>query len=243
MRRAPLSGLDLGLYAKAVALLARNPSIIVIPLLMAVIGVLVGRILTPYGGSGLGGVTSGLGGLLVLLLEIFGVGAACVIADDAWRYGNASFDRGWGEARRRGGEILTAAIGISLLLAVAQYASMLRGSTISLILSALIGVFLIWSVPAAAIGGIPGGAAIQVSIDRVRANPLPAAIATIVTIVISFILAPLGAEAIGNALFPYVAGTPIVVSLIGALIQGVALGYVALILAKTYGDAAFTRRW
>ncbi len=36
MKRAPAAGLDLGVYAKAVPLLLRNPSIVVIPLLMAV---------------------------------------------------------------------------------------------------------------------------------------------------------------------------------------------------------------
>ena len=41
MRRAPAPALDLGVYVKAVPLLVRNPAIIVIPLLMAVIAVLV----------------------------------------------------------------------------------------------------------------------------------------------------------------------------------------------------------
>jgi len=41
MRRAPVPGLDLGVYAKAVPLLLRNPAIVVIPLLMGVIGVLI----------------------------------------------------------------------------------------------------------------------------------------------------------------------------------------------------------
>jgi hypothetical protein len=242
MKRSPIAGIDLTVYPRALLLLARNPSIIVVPLLMAVIGVLMSRVLTP-GGSGLAGITSGLGGLIVLLLEFFGLGAACLIADDAWRHGQASFDRGWSEARIRGGEILTAAIGFSLILAVAQYVGVLFGSVLSLLLMALAAYFLIWTVPAAAVGGIPGGAAIQVSIDRVRANPFSAGLTTAVVIVLAFIVAPWLTVEIGAWIFPYVAGTPVVLSLIGALIQAIAFGYLALILTKTYTDAAFTRRW
>src|ERR1700730_6678333 len=122
MRRAPGAGPGPGVYAAAVPLLLRNPSIIVIPLLMAVIGVLVGLALAPSSGGIAGGLTAGLGGFLVILLELFGLGAACVIADDAWRHGRASFDDGWNEARRRGGEILFAALGMTFVFLVAQYA-------------------------------------------------------------------------------------------------------------------------
>lgn len=242
MKRAPMPGLDLGVYLSAFPLLVRNPSIVVIPLLMAVIGVLLARVLSG-GESGLAGVTGGIGGLIVRLLEIFGLGTACLIADEGWRNGRASFDRGWSEARRRGGDILMAAIGITLLLAVASYVGVILGTTVALILMAVVVYFLIWSVPAAAVGGIPGGAAIQVSIERVRANPVPAALLTIVTIIMWFIIAPQLTYIIGNALFPYVAGAPVVISLIGALIQAIAVSYVALVMTKTYTDAAFTRRW
>ncbi len=52
-------------------------------------------------------------------------------------------------------------------------------------------MFLIWTIPAAAVGGIPGGAAIQVSIERVRAQPLPAILATVVALALLGYVVPL----------------------------------------------------
>jgi hypothetical protein len=246
MRRPPVAGLDLGVYVAAVPLLLRNPSIIVVPLLMAVIGVLVAKVVAPSGGGMVGNLTAGLGGFLVLLLELFGLGAACVIADDAWRHGRASFDKGWGEARRRGGEILFAALGMTLLFWVAQYAGALIGGVIpyfGLLLMAAAALFLIWAIPAAAVGGVPGGAAIQISIDRVRANPAAAVLATVVVIALFVFALPIAGGWISILLIPYQGGFTILGSLIGALLQAIALGYVALVITKTYTDAAFTRRW
>ena len=244
MRRTPGTGLDLGVYAAAVPLLLRNPSIIVIPLLMAVIGVLVTMVLAPSGGM-IGGVTAGLGGFLVALLQLFGLGAACLIADDAWRHGRASFDQGWSEARRRGGDILFAALGVTLLFWVAQYAGQLLGFIpfLDLLLLAAAALFLIWAIPAAAVGGVQGGAAIQLSIDRVRANPATAVLATVVVIVLFVFALPYAERWISILLIPYTGGFTIVGNLIGALLQAVVLGYLALVLTKTYTDASFTRRW
>ena len=241
MRRAPLPGLDLGLYVKAVPLLVRNPAVIVIPLLMAVVGVLIGMVLSPYGGGMIGGATAGLGSFVVILLELFGLGAACIMADDAWRHGRASFENGWSEARRKAGEIVYASLGVTLLLGVAQFTSTLIGPLALLLVAAAV-VFLIWTIPAAAIGGIPGSAAIQVSIERVRANPLPAAFAAIVTVALVAFGAPYAAFWIAVAILPYSGGSTIVALLLSALLQAIALGYVALIITKSYADAAFTRR-
>jgi hypothetical protein len=243
MKRSPLAGIDLTIYPRALLLLVTNPSIILVPLLMAVIAVLMSRVLSPGSGMGLAGITAGIGGLIALLLELFGLGTACIIADSAWRHGRASFDDGWTEARRRGGDILTSAIFFSLILGVAQYAGALLGAILALILMAVAALFLIWAIPAAAVGGIPGGASVQVSIERVRATPIPAALVTIVSILVAFWLPQLVGTWLGDLIFPLVAGTPLVASLIGALIQAVALSYVALIITKTYTDAAFTRRW
>jgi hypothetical protein len=243
MKRSPLPGVDLGVYLQAIPLLVRNPSIIVVPLLMAVIGVLVGRVMQPYGGSPFSQMTSGLAGFILLLLQLFGLGAACIIADDAWRHGRASFDRGWSETQRRGGEILMSALGVAIVTSLGQFVAVLLGSLVSLILSVVIALFLIWAIPAAAIGGVPGGASIQISIDRVRGNPLSAAIATIVTIAVTFFGAPWLATIVIGWLLPYLAGSaPIIESLLFALFSAIAYGYVALILTKTYSDAAFTRR-
>jgi len=188
VKRSPPAGIDLGIFPRALLLLARNPSIILPPLLTSMVGVLMARVLSP-GVSDLAGLTSGLGGLIVLLIQLFGFGRSLRDRRRRLAHGRASFDDGWTEARRRGGDILFAAIGISFILAVAQYAGLLIGP-LSLILTAAAVYFLIWTIPAAAVGGIPGGAAIQVSIDRVRANPLPAALIAVVTVAVAFSCRP-----------------------------------------------------
>jgi hypothetical protein len=242
MRRAPGPDVDLSVYASAVPLLLRNPAVIVVPVLMAVIGVFLQLTMIPYRGGATGSLTGQLVSFIVILLELFGLGAACVIADDAWRHGRASFEKGWAEARSRGGDILFAAIGFTLLLSVAQYAGSLLGP-LSLVLTVIVVVFLIWTIPAAAIGGVPGGAAIQVSIDRVRGTPLPAVIAAIVTVALLGIALPFLSLYLGGAI-PLLRGSLIMNLLVSALLQGIVVGYIALILTKTYADAAFgTRRW
>jgi hypothetical protein len=243
MRRTAGPDVDLSVYAKAVPLLVRNPAIVVVPLLMAVIGVFLQlTLLQSYGGGALGSLTGQLASFVVILLELFGLGAACIIADDAWRHGRASFEKGWSEARIRGGEILFAALGFTLLLAVAQYAGSILGP-LALVLMVLVVVFLIWAIPAAAVGGVPGGAAIQTSIDRVRGAPLPAVIAAIVTVALLAIGVPILSVYLSTWI-PLLHSSLIVNLLVGALLQGIAVGYIALVLTKTYTDAAFgTRRW
>jgi len=240
VRSAPAPPVDLRPYFTAVPLLLRNPSIIVVPLLMAVIGVLVGMTFSPSGAIGI--VTAGIAGLIAALLQLFGLGAACIIADDAWRRGRASFENGWSEARRRGGDLLYAAMGVTFVVAIAQFTATIVGSLVAYVLMAVAAVFLIWTMPAAAVGGVPGSAAIQISIDRVKANPLGAALAAIVTVALVFVLPPFAALAVALRIIPLV-GSPIVLLLIQALIQAIATGYVALVLTKTYTDAAFGRRW
>ena len=243
MRRAAGPDVDLSVYVKAVPLLLRNPAIVVVPLLMAVIGVFLQlMMMTSRGGGVLGPLTGQLASFIAIILELFGLGAACVIADDAWRHGRASFEKGWAEARNRGGDILFAALGFTLLLAVAQYIGALLG-VLAIALIVLVVVFLIWTIPAAAIGGIPGGAAIQVSIDRVRGAPLPAVIAAIVTVALLAIGVPILSGYLSSWI-PLLHASLIANLLVSALLQGIAVSYVALVLTKTYTEAAFgTRRY
>jgi hypothetical protein len=243
MRGAPVAPVDLSVYAKAVLLLLRNPAIVVVPLLMAVIGVLLTLVMVPYGG-GMSGLTGQLASFIATLLEFFGLGAACIMADDAWRHGRASFDNGWTEARRRGGDILFAAIGVIFVLFVAAYAGMLIGP-LAVVLTVAAVVFLVWTIPAAAIGGVPGGAAIQVSVDRVRGAPLAAVVVAVVSYALLALLVPYAGAYLGGWLMLLTgAGSLIPLLLLHALLQAIASGYIALILAKTYSDAAFgTRRY
>lgn len=240
MKRTPLSGVDLGVYVKALPLLVRNPSIILVPLLMGVAAILIGLVLAPTGGGLVGYASSGIAGMIVILLQLFGLGAACIIADDAWRRGRASFDNGWTEARRRAGDILFTALGITFIFAIVSYAGMLLGILV-LLLMAVAFFFLIWAIPAVAVGGLGGGEAIQVSIDRVRANPLSAALTAVAVALVTF-----GASVGSAMLTGYVAlhlGGGLVNGVIGALVQAIGDGYIALIITKTYTDASFTRRW
>ncbi|HEV2740553.1 MAG TPA: hypothetical protein VGU66_18480 [Candidatus Elarobacter sp.] len=246
MRRAP-AGVDLTVYVTAIPLLLRNPSIIVVPLLMGIVGVLVGMALSPSAGGAIGYASSGLGGLLVRLLQLFGLGVACIIADDAWRHGRASFERGWAEAQRRGGDLLMAGIGITLIIAVALLAGSLVGALAfgfpfaPLLLAAAALVLLVWAVPAVAVGGVPGGASIQDSIDRVRSNPATAVLTTIVC-GLALYAALRGSAYLWIWTAPYLGGSLLVYRLIDTLLQAIAFGYIALIITKTYTDTAFTRR-
>jgi hypothetical protein len=243
MRRSPVAGIDLRVYLQAVPLLVRNPAIVVVPLLALIAGVLIREVMAPYGGGPVGSLTFGIAQWIALLLALLGLGSAAIMGDDAWRRGRASFDAAWTETQRRTGEILTAAIGMTFVIFIAQYVTTFAG-TLGLVLMALAVYFLIWTIPAAAVGGIPGGAAIQASIDRVRSAPMAAAIVTVVTLVLVFYLAPIGAGALTGALAgANVYLSPIVTALIGAVLQAIAVAYVAVVLAKSYTDAAFGRRF
>jgi hypothetical protein len=232
-----LRGLDLMMYVRALVLLVRNPSIIVVPLLMGVVGVFIGQI---GGGSG-GGIIGGLTQLLIILLDLFAFGAACIIADAAWRRGRASFDDGWNEARRKGGEILTAAMGFTFVIYLAQFAGTLIGVLANVLLAVAL-YFLIYTIPAAAIGGVPGGAALQISIERARYHPLPTIVVAIVSVAVyllSTLLMPYFTPLLAQTSF---ASLNLVAALFGAVVQSIAVGYIALIVTKTYADISFGRR-
>ncbi len=237
-----LRGLDLMLYLRAFGLLARNPSIVVVPLLMGIVGVFVAQIGGDPGGGVLGSLTGGIMSLLILLLKMFAFGTACIIADAAWRRGRASFDDSWNDARRKGGEILTASLGFTFVLYAAGFAGSLVGPLAPILLAVAI-FFLIYTIPAAAIGGIPGGAALQISIERARYNPLPTVVVTIVSVAaflyLGFAAGPLFELLLSGVSF---ASVNLLAALFSAVVQAVAVGYIALIVTKTYSDVSFGRR-
>jgi hypothetical protein len=233
-----LRNLDPLMYLRALGLFARNPSIVVVPLLMGIVGVFVTQI---GGGSSGGGILGGLTLLLILLLNMFAFGVACIIADMAWRRGRASFDDGWNEARRKGGEILTAAMGFTFVLYLAQFAGTLVGPVANVLLAVAI-YFLIYTIPAAAIGGVPGSAALQISIERARSHPLPTIVVTVVSVAaffLSSLLMPLFTPLLAQSSF---ASLGFVVALFGAVVQAIVVGYIALIVTKTYSEISFGRR-
>ena len=235
MKRASRGGDPLA-YLRAFGLLARNPALLVAPLLMTVIGMLVGRLLG--GTDTLGGLTGGIGQFIVFLLDSFGLGVSLIIADAAWRRGTGSFEEGWSEARRKGGDILLAAIGLNFVIFIASYAGSIAGGYFAFALSAIALYFFIYAIPAAAIGGVPGGAALQISLDRVRSSYLPTLVVAVISIA-AYIL-------IGFWLTAYVVSTGVlgygyVAELVGAVFRSIAIAYIAVILARAYNDVSYGR--
>lgn len=237
MMRPSRERLDFTVYVRALGVLARNPTVIVLPLLAGVIGVLVGQ-LSDLGG---GGLLASLTTFLLLLIQLFALGVAIIIGDMGWRRGSASFDDAWQDARNKGRDILFAAFGFTFVLSIAQMAGQLLGGTIGLILLALAAYALVYTIAAASIGGIPGGAAISVSIERVRGAPMTAAVLTVVSLVLMLYVA----HNLDYLLFEALGVTsPLIASLLDALIQSIVTGYVAIVMAKVYTDVAFsTPRW
>ena len=239
-----LGSVDLGAYARAFVLLARNPQIVLAPLLAALANVLLFMLMPSSNGGGfIGSINSGLSGLFAQLITGFGMGVALIVADAAWRRGRAPFDEAWDEARRKAGDILIAALGFSFVI----YVAALIGSFIpfgSIVLALVALYFFVYTLPAAAIGGIPGGAAIQVSLERARGAVLATLLITALYLFANFVAPTL----ILLALAPLYAVTPALAtgvgaSLISAAITALITAYVALVLAKTYADVSFTRRW
>jgi len=227
---------DVGSYFRAVPLFVRNPSLLLGPLLMALAGALLMHLISPSGDT-LGQINVGLAGLIAQLFDGFGLGVALIVADSAWRRGHAPFDEAWNDARRKAPDLLLATLGFGFLVFAASLVGGFAGPFGSLLLSLAAFYFFIYTFPAAAIGGIPGGAALQISIERAQRKPLATAVLAIVSLVVY----------VGLSLYvPLVIATqitvaPIVQTLIAALCKAIALGYIALVLSKGYNDASYGR--
>jgi len=228
--------IDFSVYFRAFAAFARNPTVIVLPLLASVIGVFVAQLSDVTGGGLIGSLTA----FLVLLIQLFALGVSIIIGDMGWRRGSVPFDEAWQDARRKGRDILFAAFGFTFVFSIAQYTTTLIGS-VGIIVMALAVYFLIYAIAAAAIGGIPGGAAISVSIERVKSAPMTAALLTVVSFVLLFYVGQfIDAWIFGLAGL----GSPIVAMLLGAAVRSVLTGYIAIVMAKVYTDVSFTMpRW
>jgi hypothetical protein len=238
-----LQGVDLAVYPRAVWLLITNPAIIVVPLVVAVLAVVVGGV---GGGGGLAEITGGLIGLILQILTFVGIGVATIMADSAWRSGRVSFDAGWEEGRRKSGELFVAALGFTFVIYLAQLAaqflSFLGPFALIIVLAAT--YFFIYTIPAAAIGGIPGGAALQVSLERARSALVPTAILTAVYIALHLFFVPWIDALLFGVFAPMVpSAATFVAQIAGAVATAITNSYIALLLAKVYSDISFTRRW
>ncbi len=234
MRGGRRSAVNFSIYGRALPYLVRNPSILAMPLLAAVIDMLVsytGQVTTdPFGGLG-----NGIFGMIVQIVYLFAFGVAIIQANNIARGYKTKFDDAWVEARRKAGGILIAAIGFQFIVWVAAYA----GSLLSVVPFLQIGLqliayfFLILTIPAAAIGGLPGGLALSGSIRAVRGNPWPCLVLAVVFVVL-WIGLPLLIDVYVATRFGFLG-----YQLITALARAIVLAYMAFPFATTYDDIAF----
>ncbi|MGH7660823.1 MAG: hypothetical protein ACRENA_07915 [Vulcanimicrobiaceae bacterium] len=220
---------------QAIPLLFRNPALILAPLFTAVLGIVVQLFAAPSGGGFLGSINGSIMGLLIFLFDAFGLAISVIIAEAVWRRGKGSFDDGWEEGRRKAGDIFMAAIGLSFIMSIAQMIGGFLNSTIaSIVLMLLTIFFFIYTIPAAAIGGIPGFNSLNTSIERVKENYLSA-----LALMVTFVVIYAGPLFLGTYLWAF---GDIAHFLIVAVLQAIGLAYFALVLARSYDQAAFIRR-
>jgi hypothetical protein len=231
-----VSRLDLGMYVRAVPLLFRHLSILAVPLLAAVVDVLIDQ-LTSVFTDPTGGLGAGLFSMLVQLVYLWAFGVAIVQASNIWRGRRGSFDEAWEESRVKFGGILLAAIGFQFVVWAASYVGSFLAPSLALVLGAVAAFFLIYTIPAAAIGGMPGSLAITASVRGVRANVAASLILAIAFFALWYLLVPIG--------LPYLLQrfSPLEWQLVMAAVRALVLAYLAFPFAKQYDDIAFTRSW
>jgi hypothetical protein len=236
-RQAPR--VDVAMYFQAVPMLVKHPSILACPLLAAVIAILVNAVIAPFATNAVGGAGLGLFGMLVQLVYMWAFGIAIIQASNIWRGRRGSFDEAWEEGRAKFGGIVLAAIGFQFLVWVAGYIGAIFGSlgaVMSPLLTAVAAFFLIYAIPAAAIGGMPGSLAISASVRAVRANVLGSVILAVVFVLLWYV---------GPYYLQYFTGNlpSLYFSLVTAVIEAIVLAYLAFPFAKQYDDVAFRGLW
>jgi hypothetical protein len=233
MRRRRL-GVDLAMYAQAIPLLLRHPTVFVMPLLAAVVDLLLAQ-LAPIFTDPLGGAGNFLFQIVTQLVYGFCFGVAVIGANNVWRRRRATFDEAWEEGRLKAGGILIATIGFYFLVYVAGYLGQLLSiAVLQIVLQLVVAFFLIYTIPAAAIGGMPGNLAIGASFRAVRAQPIGTAILAIV-----FVLLWVGLPELIAVRLPVSFGA-IGSELVLAAVRAIVLAYLAFPFAKQYDDIAFT---
>ncbi len=243
-----VGNVDAGAYLRAFPLLIRNPAIMLAPFVASVAEVVLYKVLPGGAGVGfLGAANSSIAGLVAQLIAFFGLSVALIVADTAWRRGRAPFDDAWEEARRKAGDIVFAAIGLGFVLYLANLIGSFLGFAGAIALGLVAYFFFIYTLPAAAIGGVPGGAALNASVERARGAPLTTALVTVIY-VLAFLYVP---TLITGAVEPLILtqnlpAADIISTLIVAAAKAIVSGYVALVLAKAYAGVSFGRssaRW
>jgi len=171
------------------------------------------------------------------LIYLWAFGVTIIHANNIWRRGHGTFDEAWEEGRLKFGAIAFAAIGFQFVVYAASYIGSFIGATVGLALGAVAAFFLIYTIPAAAIGGIPGALALSVSFRNVRAQPFGSLLLAFVFFAVWYVALPLG---LPYLTFRFTSG---VAGLIMAAAHAVALAYLAFPFAKQYDDIAFSGYW
>jgi hypothetical protein len=227
------------MYFRAIPALVKHPSILAVPLLAGVVDVLLSAIAPTFTGP-LGGGGGGLFTLLIQLVYLWAFGVAIIQASNIWRGRKGSFDEAWEEGRRKFGGIAVAAVGFQFVVWVASYVGSLIPvplGIVGLVLGAVAAFFLIYTIPAAAIGGLPGQMALSASIDAVRGN-------VVASIILAFVFVVLWYVVVQYALLFVVGSLPALGGeLVLAGVRALILGYLAFPFAKQYDDVAFRRFW
>lgn len=232
--KRPVSGLDWKLYFEALPLYARNLGVLLYPLIAAGIGLGI-NYLGQWLSAPMGFAIMGIFTYIALIIEGYGCALAIIFADDAWRHGHGNLRNAWDQGKRRAGDIFLAIIGFYFLIYVAGMIGGIGGPILSLALTVVAVWAFIYSIPAAAIGGIPAGGAFSASLQAARRHPLATAVLAIVSYGVWIGLTRYALGAIGGYLgVGYDAAS--------VLLAAIALGYIALILARQYADLAF-RFW
>jgi hypothetical protein len=232
--RSPMSGLDWKMYFQALPLYARNLGVLLYPLIAAGIGLgltyLEAPLFNPIGGAG-----DPIIAFIIQIIYGYGFALAVIFADDAWRHGRGNLRSTWNQARMKAGNIILAIIGFYFLIYVAGLIGQIGGPYVSLVLTVLAVWAFIYSIPAAAIGGIPAGGAFSASLQAARRHPVATAVLAIVSYGVYRALTVFALNAIGGYMgFGYDAAQ--------VLLTAIAIGYIAIIIARQYADLAF-RFW
>jgi hypothetical protein len=227
MRRGQ-PNINVAIYGKALVHLVRHPSILLVPLLAAVVDALVTywqNIFT----DPLGGMGTSIIQWLLQIIYMFAFGAAIVQANNIVRGYRGGFDASWEETRGKAVGILIAAIGFQFILWAAAFVGGLFGSAGQLALQIVAAFFLILTIPAAAIGGLPGQFALGGSIRAVRANWLACIPLAIVFVALWYFFTAF----VSNEAAAY----------FGPFVRAVVLAYLAFPFAVTYDETAFRGRY
>ncbi len=228
--------IDFGIYGRAFAYLAAHPSILAFPLLAAVVDILFaqwsGFVTDPLGGAG-----AGIFAMIVQIIYLFAFGVAVIQANNIARGYKTNFDDAWSEARGKAGGIILAAIGFQFVAFAAAYAGSLLGGLVAELLQIVAYFFLILTIPAAAIGGLPGSLAISGSIRAVRANVFPCMLLAIAFVIGWLIVPMLVTTIVGMRLAPFE------YEILLAAVRAAMLAYLAFPFAVTYDSIAFRGFW